>query len=254
MLKAQRQQKILEQLEQDRTSVVSQLAEMLGCSTMTIRRDLNELVKKGLVNKVHGGVLAADNGEADQNALSRRMQENVDKKQRIGAKAAQYIKEDMCVFFDAGSTALYVARALPMSSRFTAITCSLMAAEELCKRPNISVVMLGGELHNSTLSSINKLALDMTRAFTADIAIISTKAINPDEGLLETVLPLIEIKRLMVRNSSRTLVVADSSKFEDTAMCLSIPISKVDQIITSDDLNPDIVEALRKRNIIVDLV
>lgn len=254
MHKVQRKQKILEYLKKNGSAGVLQLAEMMNCSTMTIRRDLGELAQEGLVNKVHGGVLAVNRIEPAQGEIIRRMQENIEEKRRIAAKAIQYIKEDVCVFFDAGTTPFYIAQALPMDSRFSAITCSLMTAVELCKRPNINVIMLGGELHNSTMSVINKLALDITKTLTADMALISTKAINPDEGLLETVLPLIEVKRLMVMNSDYTMVVADASKFEETAMCLSIPISQVNQIITTKTLNSDTVAKLRRRNIVVDLV
>lgn len=254
MIKAMRHQKILEYIEQSGNSTISQLAEMLECSNMTIRRDVHELADEGLVKKIHGGVLAIEKTDSDPNVLQQRLQVDVDEKRRIGEKATQYIKEDMCVFFDSGTTPFFVAQALPSDIRFTAITCSLLTAAELCNRPNVSIVMLGGELHNATMSSINRLSLEMAKEFTADLAIISTKAINLDTGLLETLLPLIEVKRIMVEKAKRTLVVMDAKKFEKTALCISIPISDVNQIITTNSLKKEYVEKVQKLGISLDLV
>lgn len=254
MIKAMRHQKILEHIERNGNSTISQLAEMLDCSNMTIRRDVQELADEGLVKKIHGGVLAMEKNDSDPNALQQHLMVCVDEKQRIGEKTAQYIREDMCVFFDAGTTAYYVAQALPSDISFTAITNSLLTAAELCKRHNVSVVFLGGELHNSTLSSINQLAQDMAKGFAVDLAIISTKAIDLEIGLLETLLPLIEIKRIMANNAKKTLIVVDAQKFEKTALSMSIPISQVDHIVTTDDLKTEYVEKIRELGIPLDLV
>ena len=254
MIKAMRHQKILEHIEHNGNSTISQLAEMLACSNMTIRRDVQELADEGMVKKIHGGVLAIEKNDSDPSVLQQRMLVDVDEKRRIGEKAAQYIQEDMCVFFDAGTTAFYVAQSLPADISFTAITNSLLTAAELCKRHNVSVVFLGGELHNSTLSSINHLAQDMAKGFAVDIAIISTKAIDLEVGLLETLLPLIEIKRIMVNNAKKTLIVVDAQKFEKTALSMSIPISDVDHIVTTCELKKEYAEKIRKLGIGLDLV
>ena len=254
MIKAIRHQMILEHIERTGNSSISQLAQMLNCSTMTIRRDVQELAAEGVVKKIHGGVLAIERNDSDLNVVQQHMQANVKEKQRIGERTAQYIKEDMCVFFDAGTTPYFVAQALPNDIRFNAITCSLLTAMELCKRPNVSVVFIGGELHNSTLSSINQLAMDMAKGFATDMVIISTKAIDLNIGLMETLLPLIEIKRIMVSHSKKTLVVADASKFDNTAMCMCIPMSDVHQIITTNDLKNEYADSIRQLGIELDLV
>lgn len=246
MIKQQRQDQIMRWLEENDTMLVSVLAEALDCSMMTIRRDIDELEQMSLVKKIHGGVMIHKQ-DGKQPSFDRRIVENPTEKDRIGKAVARMIKNGMSVFFDAGTTPLKVAKMVPADIAITAITNSLMTAVELCTKPNITAIMLGGELHHSSFSAVNNIALDIAGMFKTDLAIISTKAVDVESGLYETTLPLIEIKRTIVRQASKVILAADYSKFEERAMCLSVDMDDVDVIVTDNKIEQVYVDKLRAK-------
>ena len=142
-------------------------------------------------------------------------------KERIGAAAAKMITDGCSVMCDAGTTPLHVIRAIPASVTFTAICTIVRMAIELCSKPNVTVITLGGEIHHSSFSAVNSIAIDTANQFKTDLAIISAKAIELPYGLYENSLPLIEIKKTIIRQAERVVLVADSSKFSEHAMCQS---------------------------------
>jgi DeoR/GlpR family transcriptional regulator of sugar metabolism len=244
MIKSQRQNEILKLLEKNDTMLISVLAEILNCSMMTIRRDLEELEAKSLVKKVHGGAELYKNDDT-QPSFGRRVIQNPQEKRDIAKETIKHIPQGSTVFFDAGTTPLYVAKALPAAFTFTAITNSIMTAAELCNKPNVTVIMIGGELHHSSYSAVNNIAIEQASRFQTDMAIISTRGISLPEGLFETTLPLIEIKKTLVKNARKVVLVADHSKFAEKAMCLSVPLKEVDLVITDGGTPQDSINHLK---------
>lgn len=253
MLKAQRQNAILESLRENGILLISDLAEQLNCSLMTIRRDVDEMKTRSLVKKIHGGV-EIYNGDDAQPSFNERVVRYSQEKRRIAAEAVKFIEKGSTVFFDAGTTSLYVVQNLPIEISFTAITNSLMTAVELCNKPNVTAIMLGGELHHSSYSSVNNIAIEAAKKFNTDLAIISTKSISLPDGLFETMLPLIEIKRTMVKYANKVLLLADHSKFNESAMCLSIPLNDIDHIITDRRTQQEKLELLKKLGVAFTIV
>ena len=248
MLKSQRQSEILRLLEKNGTMLTSDLAEILNCSMMTIRRDVEEMEADFKVRKVHGGVELSIEDDA-QPSFSKRIIQSPQEKHSIAMEAIKHIQQGSTVFFDSGTTPLYIAKALPVSFSFTAITNSIMTAAELCSKPNVTVIMIGGELHHSSYSAVNNIAIELAGKFKTDLAIISTKSILIPDGLYEATLSLIEIKRTFVKCANKVLLVADHTKFTETAMCLSIPLEEIDYLITDTGTPQDILEKLQKYGI-----
>lgn len=243
MLKAQRQERMRGLLEKHSTMTVSSLAELLQCTMMTVRRDIDEMEKQGLVQKVHGGVVLNKANEM-QPSYMLRVNQNIEEKQRIGAEGAKWIQDGKCVFFDGGTTPYYVAKSLPASLSFTAISNSLTTAKELCFLPNVNVIMLGGELYKTAFSTNNSIAVEIASRFRADLAFISTRSIVLPDGIFESALSLIEIKQKIVQCSNRVILVADHTKFLDTALCLSVPLSDIDHIITDSGVPGEYLKKL----------
>jgi DeoR family transcriptional regulator, fructose operon transcriptional repressor len=245
MIKTQRQNEILKLLGKDDIILISGLAEVLNCSMMTIRRDVEEMEAKSLVRKMHGGVELYKNKDV-QPSFIRRVIENPHEKSLIAEEAVKHIKPGSTVFFDAGTTPLYVTKALKKGIVLTAITNCVMTATEVCNKPNVTVIMIGGELHHSSYSTVNNIANSAASKFRTDLAIISTRSISVPEGLYEATLPLIEIKKTIVKCAESVLLLADHSKFNETAMCLSIKLGEIDAIITDSEAPIDKIEELRK--------
>jgi len=253
MHKSQRQSKIMEMIEKHDGVGVTSLAELLGCSKMTIRRDLEEIKQHGQINKVHGGAIKVKN-DSFQPSFINRVIENKEEKEAISREAVELIEDGSVVFFDAGTTPLYVAKNIPPKLNFTAVTNSLMTACELCNKPYVNVIILGGELHHSSYSAVNNMPISHATNFHADLALISTWAVSYPEGLFESMLQLIEIKRALVDSSEKVVLLSDHSKFKSKSLCLSIPFTDIDRIITDNKTNPEIIEKIRGLGVAVSVV
>ncbi|GHU63208.1 DeoR family transcriptional regulator [Clostridia bacterium] len=245
MIKEQRQQQIIQLLEENDVMMNSALAEYFGTSLMTIRRDIDELAEDEIVIKLHGGVALKKTQSLHIGHVTR-VNENTDLKKRIGAEAAKLIQEGMSVFFDAGSTPLFIARNVPPQLHFTAITNSLVTATELCKKVNTNVIMIGGELYKPTFATRHNSAVDSAAHFRSDISFISTKTISPPKGLYEMDLSMIEVKLAMAERAENVIVVADHTKFNISGTYLSIPMSDIDLVITDTELDQKYVDLLKK--------
>ncbi|KUJ27316.1 hypothetical protein AR437_10020 [Christensenella hongkongensis] len=253
MIKVQRHNEILKLLEQQDAMQISALAELLQCSMMTVHRDIEELEQQSLVRKVHGGVVLQRNDDL-QPSFNRRVVQNTEEKRRIAAEALKMIEPGSSVFFDAGTTPLYLTKIIPANLAFTAITNSLQTAVELAGKPNITVIILAGEIHHSSYSAVNNLAIESASKFHTDLAIISTKSISLPGGIYETSLPLIEIKNAMVRNTKKVVLLADHSKFNESAMCLAVGFEDIDVVITDTGTPEDKVKKLRELGVEVKVV
>ena len=244
MQKEQRQNELIGLLLTNNIMTISDISKQLKSSMMTIRRDLEILEKNGMVKKLHGGAMLIKQ-ESDQPSFHERAEILEKEKDRIGKAGAKLISDGSIVFFDAGTSALAVAKHIPNNIKFTAITTGLMTAVALCDNPNINVISIGGNIHMSSYSSINHLAINLIQSFHANIAFISTKAVSVNEGTFEAQLPLIEVKRAIVNASTKVVLLADHSKFDLRSLCLSIPMVDIDTIITDNGVSDDIIETLK---------
>jgi DeoR/GlpR family transcriptional regulator of sugar metabolism len=244
MLKHERQKKLQDLLLSKEIMTVAELSCKLDASMMTIRRDIDDLDGKGIVRKIHGGAYIPKN-EMEQPSFRERIGEFDAEKDRIGKAAASLIDPGDIVFFDAGTTPLYVVDHLPDELEFTAITTGLMTALALCGRSGVNVINIGGNIHKSSYSSTSHLSVEIITRFNADKAFISTKAFSFPEGTFESMLPLIEIKKAIVSVSREVILLADHSKFETKSLCLAIPLGSIGTLITDGKAPAAVTDALR---------
>lgn len=244
MHKEQRQKNLIDYLSENNIMTISELAKQLDTSMMTIRRDIEYLEQQGIVKKLHGGALLIKH-DPDQPSFYERIEELDNEKKRIGKAAAEFVKYGSIVFFDAGTSPLAVIEHIPNNIEFTAISTGLMTSVALCSKPKANIISIGGNIHPSSYSSINYLAIDLIQRFHADIAFISTKAVSVDEGTFEAQLPLIEVKKAIVKASNKVILLVDHSKFEAKSLCLSIPMGDIDTIVTDNKVSDETIVSLK---------
>lgn len=251
MLKHVRQKKLQDLLISREIMSIAELADALDASMMTIRRDLEMIEKEGIIRRIHGGAVIARSTE--QLPFRERMKENNAEKGRIGKAAAALIQAGDIVFFDAGTTPLFIVDHIPDNIEFTAITTGLMTAVALTNKRKANVINIGGNIHKSSYSSTNHLSVDMIRRFNADKAFISTKAFSFPSGTFEAMLPLIEVKKAIVSVSREVILLADHSKFETKSLCLAIPLGSINTVITDSAVPEETIKLLREngKNVIV---
>jgi len=245
LLTTSRRQQILDLVRDNGQARVAQLAQLLGVSQTTIRRDLRQLQNDQCLHRVHGGALALDRADPEPPIL-RRMNENAEAKKRIGAAAAALVQDGDTVFLGSGTTTLEIARNLLNSTNLTVVTNALTIVNAFAGRQDVTLIVIGGLFRNSELSMIGHIAEHALTELRADKVIMGIRAINPQDGLTNDSLPEAVTDRAIIELARETVVVADHSKFGKVSTALVAPISAIDIIVT-DSLAPvDQLEAIRE--------
>ncbi len=232
----------------------AELAERLGVSVMTIRRDLDALADDGVVLRTHGGALAAQRITFEF-AFDERRRRNLPQKRRIGAAAADRVGKGQALFVDTGTTTLEVARALAGSDlACTVVTSSLVIASTLWAHETVELVLLGGRVRRGSPDLVGPGTELMLEKLTADVAFLGSDGIDPERGSFAADMDAARVAERMARNARRAVVLADSSKLGLAGGALYADIAEIDELITDRRAEPVAVRALRRKGITVTLV
>jgi len=210
MFEMERLEQILALLRQTQTATVKKLSTHLYVSEATVRRDLNELERRGFVRRIHGGVVLID-GVSREVPLYLREQQNVEAKRLIAAKAAKYLRDGQVIFMDASSTAMYLIPYFEQFKNLTVITNGLKTSQEL--RPlNHTVYCTGGLMLHNSLAYIGDYATDFIRRFNADLFFFSSLGISEEGMITDSSAEETGIRRVMFEQSRRRIFLCDNSK------------------------------------------
>jgi DeoR family glycerol-3-phosphate regulon repressor len=242
MLASKRHGDILKLLEIDGSMAVSDLAERLGVSLETIRRDIKPLAESGAVLRMHGGVaLPSALGEAP---FEKRMREMSAAKKKIAECVARTITDGESLMLDTGTTTSFLARELLGHRRLTVITNSSDIARVLASVNGNRVYMAGGEIRPDSGAVFGLSAIEFIARFSVDHAIISAGAVDPS-GILDYALDEAEFARTVLSRGRRRLVVTDSSKFNRAGLIRVCGFGDVSEIVTEAAPPAGIAEAIR---------
>lgn len=244
MISDQRQQMIINQLENLGAVTVSDLVKEFGVSEMTIRRDLDILENQGLLRRVHGGAVS-QRGRSYEPPFMLRTSENVDNKKRIGEVAADLVQNGDSISLDVGTTTLEIARNLRSKQDLTVITPSLQIANELINHTGIRLILTGGVIRPGELSMIGHLAERIFEEFFIDKLFLGAGAVDLKIGISEYNIDDTLVKRAMIKNAKKVILVADSTKFHRVAFTSVIPLKGVHTIITDRELDPELASAIQ---------
>lgn len=213
-------------------------AAELGVDTSTIRRDLTELERLGLLRRSHGGALPRHD-EADV-PMGIKVTTLVDQKRAIAQRVADLIPAGASVILDAGSTSLMVAKALDRHTELTVLTPDVWIAAELIVHPHIHLIVPGGQniLHTTTL--ISQEAIEIVERHHVDIAVICVDAVDVHKATNSNG-AIVAMKQAMMRAAARTLLVVDSSKFDQRRLLEVAPTEAFGEIVTDDGVTERVV-------------
>ena len=151
---SERQKKIYELLRKHKNLSIDRLSSILEISKMTVRRDLDRLIKKGIVQRVHGGAIISRTNEYEPPHMIRSL-EMMQEKQMIGRLAASLIKDNAVIIVDIGSTLLELVRNIPENNNITVISNWIPAVVELSKKRGLfNIVLVGGKVFTDELSIV----------------------------------------------------------------------------------------------------
>lgn len=231
LLGQQRREKILELLREDGSAKVIQLAKLFKVSEVTIRQDLEKMEIDELIIREHGGAYLK-NVETQVRSFSLMNQENLDKKELIGRKAAELIENGDVIILDSGSTTTEIAKNLKGRKNLTVITNALNIALMLGSEPGIEVMMTGGEFKPPTLSLTGQKAADFLKDINVSKLFLATAGISLKAGLTYPSISDLVVKKAMIDAAETVYLVADSSKIRKPSFASLGALSLIDYIIT----------------------
>ncbi|MBI2874339.1 MAG: DeoR/GlpR transcriptional regulator [Firmicutes bacterium] len=253
MIGAERRLKIIEAIERDRIVEVAGLAQGLGVSQVTVRNDLRELEKEGILKRTHGGAVSLSNPSGYEPAFTLREHELRDQKERIGKAAMGYIEEGESIILDSGSTTMQIARHLKKNLNVTVVTNAVNIAAELAHK-SVRVVITGGDVNPASLSAVGHLAEKSLREINVDKTFLAAGGVSLDRGITNNSFLDVQVKRAMIDAAGEVILVADSRKFGKVCLAQIGPLSLVHRVITDRDAPADHVEGLREMGIEVILI
>ena len=251
MLETERRTRLVEHLRADGRASVAELADDLGVTPSTIRRDLQRLAREGRVVRTYGG--AALSAATAGSTGSLRGDPQLDAKRAIARAAAARVADDSTIAIASGTTTLAFAREIA-HRRLTVITNALDIANVLLDRDGIELIVLGGVVRPRMHSMLGHLAELSMRELRADTLFMGIGAISLEQGLMNDSVPEILTDRALAQMSRSVVVLADATKFEQVAPGFVFGLDEVDVLVTDDAAPAGTLDALRRRGIDVEAV
>ena len=236
---------------------IEELSEKLLISEMTARRDLTELDRRGLLKRVRGGAVS-NLGRSYEPPFLTRASKNQAAKEKIGAKAAEFIFDGNSVVLDSGTTVMEIVPWPKEKHNLTVVTNCLKTAARitnlLALESDARLILTGGVVRPNELSMVGPLSEPVLNSLHVDVAFIGIGGIHVDEGLTEFNLEDAQTKKKLLNAAGQKIVVADSSKFGVTAFASVGPFSQIDRIITDESAPAGMIEKIRKQGVDVVVV
>ena len=244
----QRQHSILNLVAEHSQVFVNDLADGLGVSKETIRRDLFQLEGQGLLRKVHGGAVRAQT-TAKAN-LDARLSEQTHEKQIIAEKAAALFQQGDSLMLFSGTTTMALANALARRGGLTVITNSVDIAANLWRGPQRNkVFLLGGEYHGDDFETTGPLTVEQIASYHVDHAILTVGGIHAETGITNHDAETAALARATMRQATSTTVLADSHKMGRTAFVKVCDLAMIDRIVTDKEPPAEIRSAIKAVNV-----
>lgn len=252
MTLSERHKSILDILRESGRVDVADLSGRLKVSAVTIRKDLDMLEVKNLLYRTHGGAILAD-PYIGTRKVSDKEKLHPEAKHRIGLRAVELLAPQDALMIASGTTVQAFARCIA-NMRMTVITSAMNVAMELLDKPDIEIIQLGGIIRHSSASVVSEYAVRMLDNFACSKLFLGVDGIDPEYGLSTTHLQEAILNRAMIAAATKTIVLADSSKFGRRGFSKICDLSDIDQVITDSGTPRKMIEAMQEQGVKVTVV
>ena len=239
----ERQEKIYELAKAHKRIRVREMSRLFDVSEITIRSDIMDLEKVGLLIKTHGGAMLAEEMLGTEIPYVRKSYLNVSQKQAIGAAAAALIRERDVVILDSGSTMLEVAKRIK-TRNITVITNDLKVAAALAQKTGIRLFVTGGEVDSSGYTMMGEDCIHYLEKINVNKALLGCDAFDLEKGVSNRTMQESYIKQAMMKASEQKILVFDKSKLGKKVFARVCTVADFDLIVT-DELEENERIALR---------
>ena len=247
MLAIERREHIIAYLRQHEYANVDELSNILGVSSMTIRRDLSTLEEKNLIKRIHGGA-TINQFVYSQPDIEKSRHESAKEKLQIADYAASLVNDGHTILLDAGTTTLNIARHLT-DKNIRVVTTDINQAALLCRHSNIKVYLTGGRVNGITQSCLGEQVNSYLNNIHVDIAFIGCTSWDLERGLTTPTEDRCAMKRIMKERAHMSILVADSAKYGRYSFHQIMELKELDLIITDNRLPDTTRQDLKNSNI-----
>lgn len=245
-----RQNEILASVKSRGACSIVELATQLNVSDETIRRNIKPLVRQGLIEKVHGGIVLSQNQEPEP-PFEKRMHDQIEEKLLISRLVADIISNGDSIMLDTGSTTAYVARALTNHRNLSVVTNCTEIARTLVREPSNRVHICGGALRPDDWATFGPAAIDFVRQFHVNYAILSIGGVTEQGAFMDYHLEEAEFSRAVIEQARKTIVVADHSKFGNTNFIKVCNFDQIDMVVVDRPPPTSIMAGFEEAGVVV---
>lgn len=249
MLQEERFIKITGHLKEEGSDNYANIAKLLGVSEGTIRKDLNELDKRGLVKLVRGGAAYAKNN-LTRSDLDKRSMINRDEKKELVQELRRIVKNGQAIAINGGTTSIEAAKFLVKNySELAVITNNLTVVDILKEKKSFQIVVTGGIYYERENTVIGKQCEDGIGNYNTDIALLSLNSISLEKGVTDFRIEETGIINAMVRNTQRAVGLADHSKFDRIACMNVCKLDIFSEILTDSKISDEVFHKYKNQGI-----
>jgi DeoR/GlpR family transcriptional regulator of sugar metabolism len=223
---------------------VAELSETFAVSEVTVRSDLTELARQGLVARIRGGVRAIQHGQSEV-GFDLRLRLEVEKKRAIARAAAAMVNEGEAVAVDASTTGYYLALELRSKRELVVVTNGLLVATALADAPGITVLVTGGMLRLSAMSLVGDFGADVLRTTRINKGFLGARGLSLSRGLMDLNPDEVRIKQEMADACEQVYGIFDGTKWHRSALLAFVSAEELAGIITDSSAPTAEVEAWR---------
>lgn len=241
----QRNDDLLQIVNQRKKIEVNELATLLKVSKVTIRKDLTQLEQRGLLRRQHGFAIINN-----PNNLNFRLAQNYDVKRQIAHAAAELVADNETIMIESGSTCALLAEELAESGKHvTIITISFFIANYIRDYDNITVNVLGGEYQSEAQVAVGPITKMILANFHTDKLFVGVDGFDNQYGFYGNNIMRADTGRAMAENADRTYILTDSSKFKAPSTIKQLAFDDVYEVITDNQLLPTTANQIRAHDL-----
>ncbi|WP_069813514.1 DeoR/GlpR family DNA-binding transcription regulator [Streptomyces sp. TP-A0874] len=245
MLRESRHERLLRILRAEGVLPVGEIAKRLAVSEATARRDLNDLGDAGRLTRVYGGAVARTPAEPP---FAEEVVDDLADKDALAARAAELVQDGEVVLLDIGTTTLQLARRLH-GRQITVATSNLAVYEELREDPEVTLVLLGGEVRRNYRSLVGFLTETALSHLYADRLFLGTSGVLPDGRVLDTTDVEVPVKHAMLAAARQVVLLATARKFPGSGNARVCGPGEIDVLITNQASDPPTLAAFREADV-----
>jgi DeoR/GlpR family transcriptional regulator of sugar metabolism len=232
MLKEERLNYIINQINIHNKVLSADLSAQLSVSEDTVRRDLGELAENGQIIKVHGGAIS----KSFHYPFSERGIYKKDAKKEIARKAIELIGDGMIILVGGGTTMIELARLIPEQLHCTFFTISPLVALELAENPNLDVHLVAGKLSSNSQILVGSQVIHQLSEIQVDLCFLGTNSVSVKNGITDSDWEVVQVKKAMIKSATEAVILSIAEKLDSFQKMKVCGLGDIKYMIT--DLDP----------------